>query len=203
MIFSKVRCTTKREKCQSFLCRSALGNYSILGLCFHLESSIKWANRYDACGEGREACYDEKVARPTLPNNTESAIVKKIHLMNVLFFCLELGGTAMTMGGSRHGHEKWAAVLWWQPERTVPLNLAPGSQKEATDTFMHKCLLHTFNGCGPDGFFSPDALSMRAALRITAPAPPDGALSSISFFSASLNQWKFKNTPSGEVWIFK
>lgn len=64
---------------------------------------------------------------------------------------------------------------------------------------MHKCLLHTFNGCGPDGFFSPDALSMRAALRITAPAPPDGALSSISFFSASLNQWKFKNTPSGEV----
>lgn len=31
--------------------------------------------------------------------------------MNVLFFCLELGGTAMTMGGSRHGHEKWAAVL--------------------------------------------------------------------------------------------
>lgn len=36
---------------------------------------------------------------------------KKIHLMNVLFFCLELGGTAMTMGGSRHGHEKWAAVL--------------------------------------------------------------------------------------------
>lgn len=111
MIFSKVRCTTKREKCQSFLCRSALGNYSILGLCFHLESSIKWANRYDACGEGREACYDEKVTRPTLPNNTESAIVKKIHLMNVLFFCLELGGTAMTMGGSRHSHEKWAAVL--------------------------------------------------------------------------------------------
>lgn len=113
-------------------------------------------------------------------------------------------------GRDRHDHGGEPPRPWevgsctrWQPERTVPLNLAPGSQKEATDTFMHKCLLHTFNGCGPDGFFSPDALSMRAALRITAPAPPDGALSSISFFSASLNQWKFKNTPSGEVWIFK
>lgn len=112
---------------------------------------------------------------------------QKIHLMNVLFFCLELGGTAITMGGEPPRPWEVGSCTRWQPERTAPLNLAPGSEKEATDTFMHKCLLHAFNGCGPDGFFSPDALSMRAALRITAPAPPDGALSSISFFSASLN----------------
>lgn len=76
---------------------------------------------------------------------------QKIHLMNVLFFCLELGRTNVEW------EPPWpwevGSCTRWQPERTAPLNLAPGSEKEATDTFMHKCLLHAFNGCGPDGFF--------------------------------------------------
>lgn len=68
---------------------------------------------------------------------------QKIHLMNVLFFCLELGRTAITMRGSRHDHEKWAAVLGdnqrGQPHLTWPL---VQRKRPRTLSCINVCFMH-------------------------------------------------------------
>lgn len=89
-------------------------------------------------------------------------------------------------------------VTTWRGQ--PPLSLAAGSEPEATGTFMHKCLLHALNGCGLDGFlllmhYQWDSLS--------ASQPQSRHLFPSSVPLSTKKQWKFKQTPQGEVWIFK
>lgn len=191
MIFSKVRCTTKREKCQSFLCRSAFGNHFILGLCFHLESSIKWANRYGG-GEGGGItkqcwiCHCQK--------NTP-------HECFILLF-----GTGQDWCQREPLRPREVSHrTQGRPERTEPLNLATGSEEEPMDTFMHKCLLHAFNGCGPDGFplLMHYQWELLSASQLQHRQKGLHYLFPSSVLPSTQNQWKFKNITSGEVLIFK
>lgn len=152
---------------------------------FWPESSIKWGNRYDYfCEvEWRRAKEEEEVGRPPSPNNVESAYCQKeMHLMNVSSFCLELAG--VTSGGVSLRPE--LLYMGTSLRGSPPLSLVTGSERESMHTFMHKCLLHALNWCVPDGFLFPDALSMRAAICITAPTHTGRAPSSQSLFGASI-----------------
>lgn len=118
------------------------------------------------------------------------------HLMNVSSFCLDVGRSAV-----------WGALCpwdlsyctWWQPGEDTPLSLVTGLEREATRTFMHKCLLHALNGCGPDGFlllmhYQWDLLSA------SQPRPRQKGLYHLFPSSVPLstkNQWKFKEMPQG------
>lgn len=168
---------------------------------FSPESSIKWANRYDdvggGVGEGGGWSGVRKRRWGGHHNQTMLNLpLSKRHLMNVSSFCLELGRSDVCVP------ETWATVPRRRPRRGQPHLAWPQVQSgEATRTFMHKCLLHTLNGCDPDGFlllmqYQWDPLSA------SQPQPRQKGphhLFPSSVLPSTKNQWKFKQTPQGQM----
>lgn len=148
---------------------------------FSPESSIKWATRYeDMCGGGgvewsEEAeetkqcwlCHCQKdtswMFHPFVWKRAEVMSEGGVSLRPESFY-------SMTTRGGRP-HLARPRVWRERPRALSRINVG----------------LHALNGCGPWWIPSPDALSMRPALCIIAPAQTKKALSSISPFSASLN----------------
>lgn len=162
MIFSKVRVTTKKEKCQSSLCRSTLGNHSALGLCFLLGAPSSGPTDEDVCEEGRALVELGRRRRrsPQNQNNVGFILVKKAlsYMFNLLFLDqLRL----------------WAlsSCTWCNLETTAARSQPTASERRGRRTLIHKCLLHALNGCSPWWISSPDALSMRCSLSASQPEP--------------------------------
>lgn len=154
MIFSKVRCTTKRKKCQSFLYRSPFGNHSMLGSCFHLKppssgsADMTMSVKGGGAGQG-----EERRGR----KGGEAAMTKQCWIYHCgkdtswIFhpFVWNWAGL-MSLGTavSLTLRPLYLVTTWGRQ----PFSRPTGSEREATGTFMHKCLLHALNGCGLDGF---------------------------------------------------
>lgn len=145
MIFSKVRVTTKREKCQSSLCRSTFGNHSALGLCFLPRAPSSGPTDMRWCTWRRAGGVRNKKKIPSKS--------KQCYICSISYFLTNRVRETCNL------------------ETTAARSQPTGSEQRGRRTLIHKCLLHALNGCSPWWISSPDALSMRCSLSASQPQP--------------------------------